>query len=123
MGRKLQINYKISRVKVLEDRDCWFCVDNPKIEKNLIIKQGKYLYTALPKGPVCDEHFLIIPNKHIAHSLELDDVQEAEYVSMKQSIVEYLLQDKSLDYLLFERNIPFNFQKAAHMNVQIIGLP
>jgi RNA recognition motif-containing protein len=73
MGRKLQINYKISRVKVLEDRDCWFCIDNPKIEKHLIIKQAKNFYSALPKGPVCDEHFLIIPNKHIAHSLELDD--------------------------------------------------
>jgi diadenosine tetraphosphate (Ap4A) HIT family hydrolase len=117
MGRKLQINYKISRMKVLEDRDCWFCIENPKIEKNLIIKQGKHFYSAFPKGPVSDEHFLIIPNRHIAHSLELDDVQEAEYLSMKSSIVEYLLQDKSLDYLLFERNIPFNFQKAAHMNV------
>lgn len=41
---------------------------------------------------------------------------------MKQGIVDYLLQEKSLDYLIFERNIPFNFQKAAHMNVQIIGL-
>lgn len=28
-----------------------------------------------------------------------------------------------MDYLLFERNIPFKFEKAAHMNVQIIGLP
>ena len=73
MGRKLQINYKISKVKVVEDRDCWFCIDNPKIEKHLIIKQGKDFYSALPKGPVCDEHFLIIPNKHIAHSLELDE--------------------------------------------------
>jgi RNA recognition motif-containing protein len=73
MGRKLQINYKISKVKVVEDRDCWFCIDNPKIEKHLIIKQGKHFYSALPKGPVCDEHFLIIPNKHIAHSLELDE--------------------------------------------------
>ena len=24
---------------------------------------------------------------------------------------------------MFERNIPFSFHKAAHMNVQIIGLP
>jgi len=91
MGRKLQINYQISKVKVVEDRDCWFCIDNPKIEKHLIIKQGKHFYSALPKGPVCDEHFLIIPNKHIAHSLELDESQEAEYLGMKQSIVDYLL--------------------------------
>jgi hypothetical protein len=73
---------------------------------------------------VTDEHFLIIPNKHIAHTLELDtDQLEEEYVSLKQDLLDYLLLDRQLDYLLFERNIPFNFQKAAHMNVQVIGLP
>jgi hypothetical protein len=27
-----------------------------------------------------------------------------------------------MDYLVFERNVPFSFSKAAHMNLQIIGL-
>lgn len=31
LGRKLTINYKVSKVKVLEDRDCWFCIDNPNV--------------------------------------------------------------------------------------------
>ena len=34
-----------------------------------------------------------------------------------------MLLDKQLDYLLFERNVPFKFEKAAHMNVQIVGMP
>jgi galactose-1-phosphate uridylyltransferase len=72
---------------------------------------------------VTDEHFLIVPNKHIAHSLELDDAQEEDFTSLKQDLVDYILLDKQLDYILFERNIPFSFHKAAHMNVQIIALP
>ena len=31
LGRKLTINFKMTRVKVLEDRDCWFCYDNPNV--------------------------------------------------------------------------------------------
>lgn len=31
LGRKLTINYKMSRVKEVEDRDCWFCYDNPRV--------------------------------------------------------------------------------------------
>ena len=31
LGRKLTINYKMSKVKVLVDRDCWFCIDNPNV--------------------------------------------------------------------------------------------
>lgn len=57
-----------------------------------------------------DEHFLIVPNKHIAHTLELDnDVVEEEYLKLKQDLVDYILQERQLDYILFERNIPFNF--------------
>jgi len=70
----------------------------------------------MPKGPVCDEHFLIIPNRHIAHSLELDNIQEEEYLNLKQDMIN-LIQSRQLEYLLFERNVPFKFEKAAHMNV------
>ena len=31
LGRKLTINYKMTRVKVLEDKDCWFCYNNPNV--------------------------------------------------------------------------------------------
>lgn len=30
---------------------------------------------------------------------------------------------KGMDYIAFERNVPFKFQKAAHMNLQIIATP
>jgi RNA recognition motif-containing protein len=37
LGNRLTINYKISKVKVLEDRDCWFCIDNPKVITNVLL--------------------------------------------------------------------------------------
>ena len=39
----------------------------------MIFEERKHFYAALAKGPVTDEHFLIIPKQHIAHSIELDD--------------------------------------------------
>jgi hypothetical protein len=42
---------------------------------------------------VIDEHFLIMPNKHIAHTLELEvgDAIEEEYLKLKGDLVEYIL--------------------------------
>ena len=39
----------------------------------MIFEERKHIYAALPKGPVVDHHWLIIPKKHIPHSLELDN--------------------------------------------------
>ena len=74
-------------------------------------------YAAIPKGPIMDEHFLIIPKQHIGHSIELSDQQEEQYFSLKKDLIDYLTNKRKLDYILFERNIPFKFQKASHMNV------
>ena len=66
-------------------------------------------YLAVPKGPVIDEHFLIVPKTHVAHSLELTESQEEEMAKVKQRVLNYLSNDKRMDYIVFERNMPFNF--------------
>jgi len=71
----------------------------------------------MPKGPVCDDHFLIVPKHHIAHTLELSEAQEDEYVQLRDFLIDYIINVKRQDYLLFERNSPFKFEKAAHMNI------
>ena len=71
-----------------------------------------------------DEHFLIVPKEHIAHSLELNKEQEEELQQIKDLVVkEYLVGNRSMDYFVFERNMPFKFSKAAHMNIQVVGFP
>jgi|LauGreDrversion4_2_1035121.scaffolds.fasta_scaffold617667_1 hypothetical protein len=64
----------MKRTRIQEDKDCWFCFDNPKIQKDLIISKAddtNQFYIAMPKGPVTDEHFLIVPKQHLASSIEL----------------------------------------------------
>ncbi|KAI3646773.1 hypothetical protein MP228_009701 [Amoeboaphelidium protococcarum] len=50
--------------KVIDVQKCWFCLSNPDIESHLIVSIGKYYYVALPKGPLCKNHVLIIPIAH-----------------------------------------------------------
>ena len=63
-----------------------------------------------------------MPKRHIAHSLELTDELEEEFTFLRDFLIDYILNTKRMDYLLFERNSPFKFEKAAHMNIQIIAL-
>jgi hypothetical protein len=46
---------------------------------------------------------------------------EEEYELIKKRLLGYI-ESLKMDYLLFERNTQFKFAKAAHMNVQVIGL-
>ncbi len=49
--------------KMLEN--CWFCYDNPQIDKSLIICLGNFSYLALPKrGRLTPGHCLWIPMQH-----------------------------------------------------------
>ena len=117
-GRLLRINFKMKRVKVQEDKDCWFCFENPSIDRDLIVwSESTNFYIAMPKGPVCDEHFLIVPKHHLAHTLELSDEIEEEFEMLRDFILDYIMNVKRMDYFLFERNSPFKFEKAAHMNI------
>jgi len=50
--------------------DCWFCYENPKIEKHLILFEYPLTYIAMPKGPIVQHHFLILPKKHYATTLQ-----------------------------------------------------
>ena len=76
-GRALKINFKMKRVRQQMDKDCWFCLDNENINKELILwdqsKDMRHFYIALPKDPICEDHWLIVPQTHIAHTLELTE--------------------------------------------------
>ena len=69
LGSRLTINYKTGKTKLVHpkiDKDCWFCFDN-SIDRHLIFHESANFYCALPKGPVSNEHFLIIPKQHIGN--------------------------------------------------------
>jgi diadenosine tetraphosphate (Ap4A) HIT family hydrolase len=62
----------------------------------------------MPKGPVTDEHLLIVPKQHIAHSLDFTASQADSYQETVASVLGFL-NSQSMDYILFERNMPFKF--------------
>ena len=45
-----------------------------------------------------------------------------ELNEIKKMVISHL-KDKKMNFLIFERFIPFKFQKAVHLNLQIIGFP
>jgi len=38
-------------------------------------------------------------------------------------LCEYFTKELKMEYLIFERYIPFSFEKAMHLNLQVFGIP
>ena len=45
-----------------------------------------------------------------------------EFNDIKNKLISHLKENK-MNFLIFERFIPFKFSKAVHLNLQIIGIP
>lgn len=126
-GRRISIAYNKKRGPKKSTKtgneECWFCYDNPNIERHLICYVGKDIYIALPKGPVVDHHLLIIPKTHIRDTLGLPKVQREELEVTKKMVTNYITEVDGNDYFMFERNLPLKFENAMHMHLQVISLP
>ena len=116
-GAQLTINFKAKKQggyssKEQTDKDCWFCFDN-EIDRHLIFHETENLYCALPKGGVNKDHYLIVPKKHLASQVEILENPEMkqELLALKATLIKSL-EAKNLDYLIFERFVPFSFKKA-----------
>jgi hypothetical protein len=60
------VGLDFQRVRYPEDprEDCWFCLASECCEKHFIVSVGETAYVAMPKGPINDNHSLIIPVVH-----------------------------------------------------------
>jgi hypothetical protein len=122
-GRKVILGEKVEKQITLEDieKKCWFCFNNPNIDSDLILKEFTEFYLAYPKGPVDDFHFLLLPKKHIPCFLDLNETQKSEFVSILETLT-IILKDNNLDYLIYEKNLPYKEDAAKHMIINIIGI-
>lgn len=50
---------------------CWFCLGSSASDKSLVASVGSECYIALDKGPISDDHVLIIPTSHQSSTLEM----------------------------------------------------
>ena len=101
-GRKIGIREKTIKINNEKEiaKNCWFCFDNPNIEKNLILKEFANFYFAYNKGPITNFHFLIIPKKHIQNSFKINN----------------------LETLIYEKSLPYNNINYKHMIINVIGI-
>jgi RNA recognition motif-containing protein len=122
-GRKLVISEKIEKVATLEDieRKCWFCLNNPNIDTDLILKEFKEFYLAYPKGPINNFHFLIIPRRHIKSFIDLKENQQKEYNDILKTLIK-LFSDNNLDYAIYEKNLAYKDEISKHLIMNIIGI-
>lgn len=68
---------KQRRDSFIDTLKCFFCLSNPKVDKNLIVSIGKDNYLALAKGPLCSKaardrlgcsgHIILIPLAHVSY--------------------------------------------------------
>ena len=102
--------------------DCWFCYDqNEKLDTKYIIKAFDNFYVAYSKGPIDKYHFLLIPKKHISSFVELSFDEKIEANMIIQLIKDYL-DIKDCSYILFEKNLKYNFSNSLHMLINICGI-
>jgi len=113
--------------------ECWFCLGTEKAEVELLVTVGESMYMAVPKGPLCPEHVLLIPINHVAGLAQLSPVEWDEFVRYTKALrLMYAEQetegegeggkeDEGQRMVLFERRL--ETRGAKHTHVQVIPVP
>lgn len=52
---------------------CWFCLGSPEVEKHLVVSVGTHVYLAMAKGPLNEQHILILPIGHFQSLVTCSD--------------------------------------------------
>lgn len=113
-GRDHHQNKKLCTIDLSE---CWFCLSNSDVKKQLIISIGNHCYVTLAKGVLVPEHVLIVPIKHAVSSVELPDFIFEEIEKIKRSLICYY-HEQDKDVVFFERNY-----SSPHLQIQAIPIP
>ena len=115
-------NSNTSNNNIDEDKKCWFCYEhNSDLDKRFILTDFQYFYLSFSKGPINKYHFLIIPKRHISFYSSLTKEEKIE-CEMIIKILEKFLNTKTCDFIIFEKNLKYNFAKSIHMLINVIGI-
>uniref|UniRef100_A0AC35G1K3 CWF19-like protein 1 n=1 Tax=Panagrolaimus sp. PS1159 TaxID=55785 RepID=A0AC35G1K3_9BILA len=96
---------------------CWFCLSNVGTEKHLIVSIGTKTYAAMPKGPLTDDHVMIMSINHVQSLTAADDELRAEVAKYRDAFS--LMADAAGKVLVaFERNY-----KCSHLMINLIPVP
>ncbi|KAF7143656.1 hypothetical protein RHSIM_Rhsim05G0020500 [Rhododendron simsii] len=98
-------------------RDCWFCLSSPSLESHLITSIGEHYYCALAKGPLVEDHVLVIPIEHIPTTLLSSPECETELIRFQNSLKMYF-KNQGKEAVFFE----WVFKRGSHANLQAIPI-
>ncbi|KAK7329692.1 hypothetical protein VNO77_23867 [Canavalia gladiata] len=99
-------------------KECWFCLSSPNVESHLIISIGENYYLALAKGPLVEDHVLIIPVEHMPSTLSLSSESEIELFKFQNSLKRYC-KNQEKEVIFFE----WASIRGTHANLQAIPIP
>lgn len=96
---------------------CWFCLSNVDAEKYLVVSVADHCYVAMPKGPLTDDHIMILSIGHIQSIVAAPQEVRDEMQKYKDAFT--LMFDKVGKVpVMFERNY-----KTQHLQLQIVPVP
>ncbi|PQQ16977.1 zinc finger CCCH domain-containing protein 64 [Prunus yedoensis var. nudiflora] len=98
--------------------ECWFCLSSPKVESHLIISIGEHYYCALAKGPLVEDHVLLIPIGHSPNTLSLPSECEIELGKFQDALKQYY-KKQGKDVVFFE----WASKRTTHANLQAVPVP
>ncbi|MED6216467.1 hypothetical protein PIB30_008167 [Stylosanthes scabra] len=99
-------------------KECWFCLSSPSVESHLIISIGENYYLALAKGPLVEDHVLIVPVEHMPSTLSLSSESEVELCRFQNSLKKYC-KSQGKEVIFFE----WASIRGTHANLQAIPIP
>jgi len=101
--------------------NCWFCFENPNIDKKLIVALGEHTYLALPKKQrLVEGHCLIIPLKHCISIATSDEEVWEEIQFFKKSLIK-MFGDNKKEVIFMETIV--NLKKNFHTFIDCIPIP
>ncbi|KAK7388197.1 hypothetical protein VNO78_23006 [Psophocarpus tetragonolobus] len=99
-------------------KECWFCLSSPSVESHLIISIGENYYLALAKGPLVEDHVLIIPVEHMPSTLSMSSESEIQLSEFQNSLKSYC-KSQEKEVIFFE----WASIRGTHANLQAIPIP
>lgn len=99
-------------------KECWFCLSSPNVESHLIISVGENCYCALAKGPLVQDHVLILPIEHLPSTLSLPLECEMELSKLQDSL-QMFFKNEGKEVVFFE----WVSRRSTHANLQVIPIP
>lgn len=84
------------------------------MESHLITSVGEYCYCALAKGPLVEDHVLLIPIEHFPNTLSLPPECEKDLSRLQSSLRAYFKRDGK-EVIFFE----WVSKRGTHANLQV----